>query len=88
MPSYQPFVLLRTSGSSGKCFIRTDQLDGKTDRKLHVAIPEYQKLDEGDLVGPDAEIYGKLVVTKLICATNYHLPQLMHLSRIFMPFFF
>ena len=59
-------VLLRTSESSGTCFIRTDQLDGETDWKLRVAVPECQKLDEGDLVGLDAEIYGKLMVTKLI----------------------
>ena len=64
-----------------------DQLDGETDWKLHFAVPEYQKLNEGDLVGPDAKIHGKLVVTKLICATNSHLAQLMHLSRIFMPLF-
>ena len=55
-------VLLRTSDSSGTCFIRTDQLDGVADWKLRVAVPECQKLD-GDLVGLDAEIYGKLVVT-------------------------
>ncbi len=30
-------VLLRTSDSSGTCFIRTDQLDGETDWKLRVA---------------------------------------------------
>jgi len=78
-------VLLRTSESSGTCFIRTDQLDGETDWKLRVAVPECQKLDEGDLAGLDAEIYGKLVVKKLICVTNFHLAQLMRLSRIFMP---
>ncbi|KAF8154287.1 protein transporter [Crassisporium funariophilum] len=50
-------VLLRTSESSGTCFIRTDQLDGETDWKLRVAVPECQKLDEGDLVRLDAEIY-------------------------------
>ncbi|KDQ23963.1 hypothetical protein PLEOSDRAFT_7858, partial [Pleurotus ostreatus PC15] len=31
-------VLLRTSDSSGTCFIRTDQLDGETDWKLRVAV--------------------------------------------------
>ncbi|RDB17601.1 putative phospholipid-transporting ATPase IIB [Hypsizygus marmoreus] len=50
-------VLLRTSESSGTCFIRTDQLDGETDWKLRVAVPECQKLDEGDLIRLDAEIY-------------------------------
>jgi len=52
-------VLLHTSESSGTCFIRTDQLDGETDWKLRVAVPECQKMDEGDLVRIDAEIYGK-----------------------------
>ncbi|KIM37884.1 hypothetical protein M413DRAFT_448154 [Hebeloma cylindrosporum] len=50
-------VLLRTSEASGTCFIRTDQLDGETDWKLRVAVPECQKMDEGDLVRIDAEIY-------------------------------
>ncbi|KDR78234.1 hypothetical protein GALMADRAFT_245314 [Galerina marginata CBS 339.88] len=50
-------VLLHTSEASGTCFIRTDQLDGETDWKLRVAVPECQKLDEGDLVRLDAEIY-------------------------------
>ncbi|KAF9458109.1 hypothetical protein BDZ94DRAFT_1174287 [Collybia nuda] len=50
-------VLLRTSDASGTCFIRTDQLDGETDWKLRVAVPECQKLDEGDLIRLDAEIY-------------------------------
>jgi phospholipid-translocating ATPase len=51
-------VLLHTSDSSGTCFIRTDQLDGETDWKLRVAVPECQKLDEKDLIHLDAEIYG------------------------------
>jgi len=51
-------ILLHTSDSSGTCFIRTDQLDGETDWKLRVAVPECQKLDEGDLIRLDAEIYG------------------------------
>lgn len=61
-------ILLHTSDASGTCFIRTDQLDGETDWKLRVAIPETQKLgasDEGDndgggigaIAGLDAEIY-------------------------------
>ncbi|KAF9559015.1 aminophospholipid-transporting P-type ATPase [Agrocybe pediades] len=50
-------ILLHTSESSGTCFIRTDQLDGETDWKLRVAVPECQKMDEGDLVRIDAEIY-------------------------------
>jgi len=35
-------VLLRTSDTSGTCFIRTDQLDGETDWKLRVAVPATQ----------------------------------------------
>ncbi|EKM76179.1 hypothetical protein AGABI1DRAFT_122765 [Agaricus bisporus var. burnettii JB137-S8] len=50
-------VLLHTSESSGTCFIRTDQLDGETDWKLRVAVPETQKMQEADLVKLDAEIY-------------------------------
>jgi phospholipid-translocating ATPase len=53
-------VLLRTSDSSGTCFIRTDQLDGETDWKLKVAVPFTQKLsNERDLLTLDAEIYGE-----------------------------
>ena len=78
-------VLLRTSESSGTCFIRTDQLDGETDWKLRVAVPECQKLDEGNLVGLDAEIYGKLVVSILIYKANSRFAQLIRLSRTFMP---
>lgn len=52
-------VLLRTSDSSGTCFIRTDQLDGETDWKLRVAVPATQKLrSEAELGSLDAEIYG------------------------------
>ncbi|KIY46035.1 phospholipid-translocating P-type ATPase [Fistulina hepatica ATCC 64428] len=50
-------VLLHTSDLSGTCFIRTDQLDGETDWKLRVAVPEAQKLHESDLVNLDAEVY-------------------------------
>ncbi|KAF5347357.1 hypothetical protein D9756_009903 [Leucocoprinus leucothites] len=50
-------VLLHTSEGSGTCFIRTDQLDGETDWKLRVAVPETQKFQEADLTKLDAEIY-------------------------------
>ncbi|KAI0651082.1 aminophospholipid-transporting P-type ATPase [Trametes meyenii] len=51
-------VLLRTSDSSGTCFIRTDQLDGETDWKLRVAVPACQKLiSDRELLAVDAEIY-------------------------------
>ncbi|KAJ7280383.1 protein transporter [Mycena rebaudengoi] len=50
-------VLLHTSDASGTCFIRTDQLDGETDWKLRVAVPDCQALDEGQLTLLDAEIY-------------------------------
>ena len=55
-------VLLRTSDSSGTCFIRTDQLDGETDWKLRVAVPATQKLpSDQELLNLDAEIYGALL---------------------------
>ena len=55
-------VLLRTSDSSGTCFIRTDQLDGETDWKLRVAVPTCQKLrSDKELLKLDAEIYGTFV---------------------------
>ncbi|KAF9259302.1 phospholipid-translocating P-type ATPase [Marasmius fiardii PR-910] len=50
-------ILLKTSDSSGTCFIRTDQLDGETDWKLRIAVPETQKLNESDLTKLDAEVY-------------------------------
>jgi phospholipid-translocating ATPase len=60
-------VLLRTSDSSETCFIRTDQLDGETDWKLRVAVPECQELNEGDLIRLDVELYGMLIFNKLTC---------------------
>jgi phospholipid-translocating ATPase len=52
-------VLLRTSDSSGTCFIRTDQLDGETDWKLRVAVPATQKLpSDQELFNLVADIYG------------------------------
>lgn len=56
-------ILLHTSETSGTCFIRTDQLDGETDWKLRVAIPESQKLREADLPRLDAEIYGEYCIS-------------------------
>lgn len=51
-------ILLRTSDSSGTCFIRTDQLDGETDWKLRVAVPATQKLPfDHEILNLDAEIY-------------------------------
>ena len=41
-------VLLRTSDSSGTCFIRTDQLDGETDWKLRLSSPLTQNLPVGE----------------------------------------
>jgi phospholipid-translocating ATPase len=50
-------VLLRTSDSSGTCFVRTDQLDGETDWKLRVAIEPTQAVQsDTDLPQLDAEI--------------------------------
>ncbi|KAI0261943.1 hypothetical protein BC834DRAFT_829493 [Gloeopeniophorella convolvens] len=51
-------VLLRTSDTSGTCFIRTDQLDGETDWKLRVAVPATQKLPtDKELLTLDADVY-------------------------------
>lgn len=41
-------VLMRTTETSGACFVRTDQLDGETDWKLRLAVAETQKLDSDD----------------------------------------
>lgn len=38
-------VLIRTTEKSGACFVRTDQLDGETDWKLRLAVPDTQKLE-------------------------------------------
>ena len=70
-------ILLRTSDSSGTCFIRTDQLDGETDWKLRVAVPATQKLPfDHELLNLDAEIYG--VSLKADCALR---PVCSHSSR-------
>ena len=60
-------ILLHTSEASGTCFIRTDQLDGETDWKLRVAVPECQKMDQGDLVRLDAEVYGIFSPPYILC---------------------
>ncbi|KAK9766200.1 putative aminophospholipid-translocase [Basidiobolus ranarum] len=51
-------ILLRTSESSGACFIRTDQLDGETDWKLRLAVPTCQKLpNDNSLLQIEASVY-------------------------------
>ncbi|KAJ1882825.1 putative aminophospholipid-translocase [Coemansia sp. RSA 486] len=51
-------VLLRTTESSGACFVRTDQLDGETDWKLRIAVAPTQKLGENaDLFLLHGEVY-------------------------------
>ncbi|KAJ1986960.1 putative aminophospholipid-translocase [Coemansia spiralis] len=51
-------VLLRTTESSGACFVRTDQLDGETDWKLRIAVPPTQKLhDNMDLFQLHGSVY-------------------------------
>lgn len=58
-------ILLRTSDTTGTCFIRTDQLDGETDWKLRVAVPSCQKLaSDQALLDVDAEIYGASLLTQ------------------------
>jgi len=55
-------VLLRTSNTSGACFIRMDQLDGEINWKLRVAVLATQKLrSDQELLNLDAEIYGASV---------------------------
>lgn len=54
-------VLLRTTESTGTCFIRTDQLDGETDWKSRVAVECSQAIaSDRLLLQLDAEIYGQL----------------------------
>ncbi|CAG8627966.1 14608_t:CDS:10 [Funneliformis caledonium] len=54
-------ILLRTTETSGACFIRTDQLDGETDWKLRLAVPYCQKLPSNEsLLHIDAEIYADI----------------------------
>ncbi len=79
-------ILLRTSDSSGTCFIRTDQLDGETDWKLRVAVPATQKLpSDHELFNLDAEIYGaSLRVISPSCLFKlFLLPQRMRLAKTF-----
>ncbi|KAK8726384.1 hypothetical protein OTU49_010239, partial [Cherax quadricarinatus] len=53
-------VFLRTTETSGTCFIRTDQLDGETDWKLRLAVPVTQKLDTNEeLFQMDATVYAE-----------------------------
>lgn len=52
-------VLLTTSEEEGSCFIRTDQLDGETDWKLKVAVPETQKMGEQGVSAVEGSLYGK-----------------------------
>ncbi|KAK4048538.1 putative aminophospholipid-translocase [Microbotryomycetes sp. JL201] len=51
-------VLLRTSDSSGSCFIRTDQLDGETDWKLRLAVERTQSLKtDSQLLEISGDVY-------------------------------
>lgn len=52
-------VLLVTSEEEGSCFVRTDQLDGETDWKLKIAVPETQQLRETKVGGLEGSLYGK-----------------------------
>ncbi|CAJ0890763.1 14786_t:CDS:10 [Entrophospora sp. SA101] len=57
-------LLLRTTETSGACFIRTDQLDGEIDWKLRhllIAVPFCQKLpSDNSLLQIDADIYADI----------------------------
>ena len=51
-------ILMRTTEKQGASFIRTDQLDGETDWKLRIAVPQTQHMDEDlDIVRMNAELY-------------------------------
>ena len=53
-------VFLRTTESNGSCFIRTDQLDGETDWKLKLALPQTQQLEKDeDLFSIDATVFAE-----------------------------
>jgi len=53
-------VLLRTTETSGACFIRTDQLDGETDWKLRLAVTTTQRLGrEEDLLETQSSVYAE-----------------------------
>ena len=43
-------VLLRTTETSGACFIRTDQLDGETDWKLRLAVASSQRKESEEML--------------------------------------
>lgn len=71
-------VLLHTSDASGTCFIRTDQLDGETDWKLRVAVPECQKLSVDDIVRLDAEVYGMAYISRAVLCSDSILSGCSH----------
>ena len=51
-------ILLRTSDKTGRCFIRTDQLDGETDWKLRLPVlQEYE--NDADLFDAEITIYAE-----------------------------
>ena len=53
-------VLLRTTETSGACFIRTDQLDGETDWKLRLAVASSQRRDtDADLLDTQSSVYAE-----------------------------
>ncbi|KAJ3205979.1 putative aminophospholipid-translocase [Entophlyctis luteolus] len=53
-------ILLRTTESTGTCFIRTDQLDGETDWKMRIAVPSCQRLSSNEaLFGLNASVYAE-----------------------------
>jgi len=53
-------VLLKTTESSGACFIRTDQLDGETDWKLRLAVTNTQRMArEDDLLETQSSVFAE-----------------------------
>ena len=53
-------VLLRTTESTGACFIRTDQLDGETDWKLRLAVASSQRMEtDRELLESQCSVYAE-----------------------------
>ena len=53
-------VLLRTTESTGACFIRTDQLDGETDWKLRLAVVASQRTETDEqLLESQSSLYAE-----------------------------
>lgn len=85
-------VLIRTTETSGACFVRTDQLDGETDWKLRLAVPETQKLDSDENVfdihatifaeKPQRDIHTFIGTFKMVIFIFRHNPEIISRNLI------